>query len=413
MILMNNDMYCRIGNEGRGRRKRPHPSASPPPPLQQVFSHRHVAAGEAEAGGGGACAARVPGRSGPHAHSYLTRTSLTAFLILCIIITTLATIPVSARIRASGPYKVMLTTGNFSQSLQAAATDLSDPSRALFYLQNGTPLWYSISVQSTPAGITPVAADSSDLFTTTYYGASPLLPPANILPPTLSQDGTGKEASLKLALAFTAPGEQAQITLNPFEAHATLMDALELLLHLLGENSDGLQIGLLAPGEMQAIFTASSSMQYLQSFAGDYQSLLQSVASNSNSGSNGQNTLFQPAYACASDLVALVSDTTERAQLADMLWRLLGKTINPADIAQTLATFGQAQFGLGILGYLKDNALAVGSALFQQNNPVVTIRSVANVTPTPTVITPPLITPTPTVVVTPRITPTARPTNKP
>jgi len=160
-----------------------------------------------------------------------------------------------------------------------------------------------------------------------------------------------------------------------------------------------LQIGLLAPGELQAIFTASSSMQYLQSFASDYLSLLQSVPSSS--GPNGQNTLFQPAYTSASDLVALVTDTTERAQLADILWRLLGKTIDPASIARALATFGQAQFGLGILGYLKDNALAVGSTLFQQNNPVVTIQSVPNVTPTPTII------------ITPHTTPATRPTKKP
>jgi hypothetical protein len=216
----------------------------------------------------------------------------------------------------------------------------------------------------------------------------------------------GQGAGLKLALAFTGPGEQVQITLNPFETHAALMDALGLLLHLLGENSDGLQIGLLAPGELQAIFTASNSMQYLQSFANDYLSLLQSVLSSS--GSSAQNNLFQPAYTCASDLVALVTDTTERVQLSDMLWRLLGKTIAPASVNSTLATFGQAQFGLGMLGYLKDDALAVGRTLFQQNNPVVMLQSVTNVTPTPTVATP-----TPTVTIIPRITPTPGSTRKP
>ena len=324
---------------------------------------------------------------------------LTIFLILLIIGASPVFLRASARERTSRPYKVTLTTANFSQSLQAAATDLSDPSHALFYVQNATPLWYSISVQSTPADIAPVAADAGDLFTTTFYGTSPLLPPASILSPALSQAGTGRFASLKLALAFTAPDEQVQITLNPFDSHATLMDALALLLHLLGESADGLQIGLLAPGELQAIFTASSSMQYLQSFASDYLSLLQSVLSSS--GPNGQNTLFQPAYTCASDLVALVTDTTERAQLADMLWRLLGKTIDPASITHTLESFGGAQFGLGILGYLKDNTLAVGSTLFQQNNPIVTIQSIPNVTPTPTTGTPP------------PATPTARPTKKP
>lgn len=328
-----------------------------------------------------------------------SRILFTIFLSLLIIAASPVLLRASARSRASGPYKVTLTTANFSQSLQAAATDLSDPAHALFYVQNGTPLWYSISVQSTPTGIAPVAADSSDLFTTAFYGTSPLLPPASVLSPALSQEGTGRAASLKLALAFTAPGEQVQITLNPFNSHATLMDALALLLHLLGENSDGLQVGLLAPGQLQAIFTSANSMQYLQSFASDYLSLLQSIPSSS--GSNGQNALFQPAYSCASDLVALVTDTTERAQLADMLWRLLGKTIDPDSITHTLESFGGTQFGLSILGYLKDNALAVGSALFQQNNPVVTVQSIPNVTPTPTTGTPP------------SVTPTAHPTKKP
>jgi hypothetical protein len=353
-------------------------------------------------------AARVP--SGSHARSRMVGAALTVVLILCVVVTTLATALVSAQTRASGPYKITLTTTNFSQSLQATAADLSDPARALFNLQNGTPFWYSISVQSTPADITPVPADPGDLLTTTLYGTSPLLPPVSSLLPTLSQSGVGQGASLKLALAFTGSGEQVQITLNPFEAHAALMDALGLLLHLLGENGDGLQIGLLAPGVLQAIFTASSSMQYLQSFANDYLALLQSVLTNSNSssGSSGQNNLFQPAYTCASDLVALVTDTTERAQLADILWRLLGKTIAPASINSTLATFGQVQFGLGMLGYLKDNALAVGRTLFQQNNPVVMLQSVSNVTPTPKIATP-----TPTVTIIPRITPTPASTRKP
>ncbi len=320
--------------------------------------------------------------------------AFTAVLILCVVVTTLATALVSAQTRASGPYKIILTTTNFSQSLQATAADLSDPARALFNLQNGTPFWYSVSVQSTPAGIAPVSADPADLLTTTLYGTSPLLPTVGALLPTLPQSGVVQSASLKLALAFTGPGEQVQITLNPFEAHAALMDALGLVLHLLGENGDGLQIGLLAPGVLQAIFTASSSMQYLQSFANDYLALLQSVPSSASS--SGQNNLFQPAYTCASDLVALVTDTTERAQLADMLWRLLGKTIAPASINSTLATFGQVQFGLSMLGYLKDNALAVGSTLFQQNNPVVILQSVSSVTPTPTVTILPRITSTPT-----------------
>src|SRR5690348_3386580 len=105
-----------------------------------------------------------------------SRILLTIFLILLIIGASPVFLGASARSLASSLYKVTLTTANFSQTLQAAAIDLSDPSHALFYVQNGTPLWYSISIQSTPAGISPTVANPGDLFTAT----SPLLPPASV-----------------------------------------------------------------------------------------------------------------------------------------------------------------------------------------------------------------------------------------
>ena len=70
-------------------------------------------------------AARVP--SGSHPHSRMVGATLTVVLILCVVVTTLVTALVSAQTRASGSYKVILTTANFSQSLQATAADLSDP----------------------------------------------------------------------------------------------------------------------------------------------------------------------------------------------------------------------------------------------------------------------------------------------
>ena len=298
------------------------------------------------------------------------------------------------------PYRVTLTANNFGQTLSASALDLSNPGHATFSLQNGTPFWYSVSAQSTPAGITPVAADASDMVTTTFYGATPLLPAVDALPPDFAN---GHGISLKLAITFTAPNEQIQLTLNPFEAHAALMDTLSLLLRLLGERATGLQIGLLSPGVLKSLFDNLSSMRYLQSLANDYALLLQAVLSD-------PKNLLQPAYTCARDLQGLLTDTAERAHLADILWQVLGKTLARAQILATLNAFERAQVGLGMVAFFRDYALVTGSALFQQNNPTVVLQSVPNVGSTPTV-TPSLpVMPTGTPKVPPVATPTVKPT---
>lgn len=324
----------------------------------------------------------------------LRRLALSCLLLLALVLLESGVIsPTTTRAtlasHATGlPYKVGLVANNFGQNLFAAAIDLSNPQRALFSLQNVTPFWYSVSLQSNPVGMQLTPADASDLVTTTFYGAFTLLPATGVLP---SSD-VGRGATLKLAAAFTGPGEQVQLTLNPYDTHATLMDAISLLLRLLGERADGAQIGLLAPGVLKTIFDDVATMHYLQSLASDYASLLQSVpqgASSSSSGSNGSSplsasSLFQPAYTCARDLEGLVSDTTERGQLADVLWLAMGKTIARASIVATLSGFGQAQFGLGILGYLKDEAQIAGGAIFQQNNPTLLLQSSANAMSSPT-----------------------------
>ncbi len=275
----------------------------------------------------------------------------------------------------STPYKVELAASNFGQNLFASAVDLSNPGRALFSLQNGTPFWYALSLQSSPAGMQLTPADSTDLLTTTFYGTIPLLPASNVLP--ASYIGQQHAAALRLAVAFTGPGEQVQLTLNPFDSHAALMDIVSLLLHLFGERADGVQVGLLAPNVLKTIFDDATSMRYLQSLASDYAALLQSVP-------GGSTNLLQPAYVCASDLVGLVADPTERQLLADILWLAMGKTVARASIVATLSGFGQAQFGLGILGYLKDEAQLAGGAIFQQNNPTLLLQSIPNVASTHT-----------------------------
>jgi hypothetical protein len=301
----------------------------------------------------------------------ITMSLLTLLLAMLVPgITSLA----AARVFHAGspPYKVELVANNFGQNLFASAIDLSNPQRALFSLQNATPFWYGVSLQSSPAGMQLIPADASDLVTTTFYGTIPLLPASGVLPAGV----VGRGATLKLAITFTGPGEQTQLTLNPFDTYATLMDTLSLLLRLLGERADGVQIGLLAPSVLKIIFDDASTMRYLQSLASDYALLLQGVSQGASSSSSSSG-LFSLAYTCARDLVGLVSDTTEREQLAEVLWLAMGKTIARASIVTTLSAFGQAQFGLGMLGYLKDEAQVAGGAVFQQNNPTLLLQSVA------------------------------------
>lgn len=304
-------------------------------------------------------------------------------------------------------YRVTLTTRDFGQNLFASAIDLSNPGHALFSLQNGTPLWYAISVQSAPAGMVPFAADSSDMVTHVFYGAVPLLPAVDVLPQNFAY-GQQPGAILKLGVTFTGSGKQVELILSPYESHAALMDVISLLLHLLGEQGSGIQIGLLAPGALQTIFNDATSMHYLQSLADDYAALLQTVPTTFNS--SDASTLFQPAYTCARDLIGLVADPTERSQLADILWLALGKTIARDLVVKTLGTLGQADFGLGMLGFLKDEAQVIGDALFQQSPSTLLLQSVPNAgapTPTPTPIS--RSTPTPIPISRPAPTPTLRP----
>src|SRR5579864_5885565 len=222
----------------------------------------------------------------------------------------------SARQERAGSvqYKVTLAANNFGQNLFAYALDLSNPGRALFGLQNGTPFWYGVSAQSTPANIAPFPADANDLVTNVFDGTLSLLPADDVLPSNYAY-GQQHIPILKLAISFTGPGEQAQVTLNPYEPHAALMDVISLLLHLLGEQTDGLQIGLLAPHVLSTIFNSALTMRYLQSLSDDFASLLQSVPDQGDASS-----LLQDAYTCARDLSGLVSDATERVPLANILW---------------------------------------------------------------------------------------------
>ncbi len=319
--------------------------------------------------------------------------------------------------RAASPYHATLSTSNFTlQTLEVGADDMSDPTHVTFHLQNGSPFWYGITVQSTPSGMMPTPANQSgDLVTNTFLGTTMLLPPAGVLPFDRS-NGTYSYEALRLALAFSGPNEQVQLTLNPFDSHAAALDVLTLILQLLGQRNGMAQIGLVTPGGLGAVFNEVSTMQDFSSLTNDYTQLLQSATqtngTTNSTGATDSGASLAQAYTCAKDLVALLTNQSEQLLLGNMLWNLVGKVISRANILAAIASFNAAQFALGVEGFLRDEATAMGTSLFQASNPTVLIQTLLNVLPTPTPtaaqtsVTP---SPTPTRTPLPGVTPIIHP----
>jgi hypothetical protein len=310
----------------------------------------------------------------------------------------------------SVPYRVSITTSNFRISLlSASADDLGNPGHVVFHLQNGTALWYGISTQSTPAGINLVSTTSTDIVSSTFLGATPLLPPTQVLP-TDAWNGVYHFESLQMSASFTSPGQQLQLTLSPTEPHAVALDVLTLLLNLLGQHATGTQIGLLENGLLPTIFTTASAMKDFQSLVQDYSRVL------TNTQDKTQTLSY--AYACALDISNLLSDSSEQATLADLLWLVQGKAVTRDSILHTITSFSQAQFGLAIEGFLKGQVAALAPLLPDTNAPTVLLQTVSNVTPTPstttatTIISSPGATMTSTPTGTSTVAPIVSPTSK-
>jgi len=275
------------------------------------------------------------------------------------------------------PYTVSLSTSNFNiQMLTAVADDLNDPLQAKFSLRNGTHLWYGISLQSTPAGMQLLPAEQNgDLVTTTFINASPVLPPAEVLP--FDQDNAShKYAQLRLKAAFSGPDQRLQLKVDPADVHALTLDICDLLLHLLGQRNSSVQIGLLAPGTLKELFDTTSNLRDFSTLVNDYSQLL--------SAAPDESALLAHAYNCAVDLVALLADPTEQAVIADQLWKIQGKAISRASVLKVMSDFTRTQSGLAVEGYIKNIVLSYGTALVPQNNPVVLLRTASPAKPTPT-----------------------------
>jgi streptogramin lyase len=325
---------------------------------------------------------------------------LTVPLLMCLLLTIAPKEPAT---HAASPYYGTLSISNFGmQFLHAQADNLKDPRHALFTLTNGAALWYGILVQSRPIGLQPVAADPFSDIVSAELAQYGLLPPSGIIP--LNTNGTFFE-TVHLAASFSGPGQQMQITINPFTSPAVAFDVLNLLLQLLGANTTNIEIGLLTPGNLHAILDEISTANDLVSLIGDFKNMLQAVPTNTLA-------VLGDAHACVNDLFKLFANANELQVLGKILVRMLGPAI--PGIAVTLASFAA---GLGtflatvkVAKFLADLALSLGSYLFQQGAfPTVMVQSISSVVPT--AVQTSTLSPTP--VLTPTLISTAAPAPTP
>ena len=320
------------------------------------------------------------------------------WLLFIVIIGTVG----SGGARTANPvYTMMFSTINFSsQFLQAAADDLSNPAQSTFHLENGSLLWYGITITSNPAGMLPIPVDAAnDLVTATFFDKSPLLPPIYVLPFDQQNNAYHYEV-LKLQAAFFGPGQQLRLTLSPTDPHAVALDMLDLLLNLFGQRTGGAAVGLLAPGTLIEVLALTATMKDFHTLVEDYIQVLQ----------NAQNmqTVQTSAQQCAVDIKTLLADSEEKSILTDILWKMLGKAISREHIFATVTNFSSVQFEMALVDFMKNVAVSLSFTLFERDMPAVVLQTTSTPTPTPTPTPSP--TPTPTPEPTPIPTPTPTPT---
>jgi virginiamycin B lyase len=321
-------------------------------------------------------------REQQHLQRKLISVVFSTLLLLSPILSNLLQIPV---VRAVSPYYITMSDNYFgAQILSAEEDNFTNPAHATFSLLNGTQLWYSIIQDPSSPDVPMTAADPrGDLVTATFFTYH-LLPPTGAFP--LDWNGSYQFETLNLAASFSAAGQSIQFELSPFTYQAALMDALHLLTQIIGSKDQNDAAGLLIPGSIQSIFDAASSMTDLVHLVNDLSKVINAYPH--------VDTMTEYAYDCAKDLGSLLGNGEEVNRLANILWLMQGKVIPLSEVITSLESMGGywgriIQLGLSIFGFVRDELLAMGSVLFEQHNPTVSLQSNAVATPTPTPTQPP------------------------
>ncbi len=299
------------------------------------------------------------------------RGRLMAAMIAALLLTSLPFVSLAHAARLQRPqdaFKVLLTTSHFGlQFLHAAADNLKDPNGATFSVTNGATLWYGMDVKATAGVSHPTAADPVGDPVTDFLGAVGLLPPSDIIP--INLDGSLFE-TIKLREAFTAPGQQVTITLTPFSSKALILDALSILLSLVGMQSST-AFGLLQ-GALGQVLQLVTRIGALIKFIGDLNHLLAAVPN--------VGAALLAANACVDDLIQLFSNQDEVKLLGQVFVLMLGSVASD-EVVSAIAGFASAIIGVieavRLGKYLLDFGLSLGSFLFQGDvAPTVTLQSI-------------------------------------
>jgi hypothetical protein len=302
---------------------------------------------------------------------------MTVFLTIVLFIVAASNVIAEEPVaHAAERFYATLDAQNFVNTNLLNATPLSsrntNPGDLPFDLVNASMLWYDIQVTHQDVPINPANSIFQDTESAAYLGLD-LLPPNTTTPFDCfclisSQDIEGD-------VTFTQPNQTVTFTLNPFTGRAATLDAITIILYLIGDVGGVPFAGLLGPNAVKIILDFAS----IPTFTYAVNELLASFESLPNIGAATSHSLN-----FLRDLYGLLNSRVDFEKLATALDKLLGG--NEIDIS-FLGPITQALDGLSswvgkatalyhLATFLTDEALTMGQLLTTGANPTVTLKSV-------------------------------------
>ena len=248
-------------------------------------------------------------------------------LVVLLLVTILGAPPVPAR--AQTPFEVTFSTQNFGGVLlRAVPKDLDNPAHVTFTLEDGSQLWYSLEMQATPASLHLQAADPLHDLVSTVFTKVGLLKPSQIL--LVNAKGEIAE-DLDLAVDFSEPNQQLQITLDPFDYKAAAMDIIGLLLDYVGLVTPSAQVGLLTAGQITEILDAVTKFQELNELVVDLITMGKDIANEESITRDGLNI--------AVDMYKVFGTKATREKLAAILAKAVQGALPNSSVVKTVLSF--------------------------------------------------------------------------
>ncbi|HLW03622.1 MAG TPA: hypothetical protein VKT82_33555 [Ktedonobacterales bacterium] len=318
------------------------------------------------------------------AHPSLLRVISRSLQAMLVILSLLSALPA----RADAPVSVTMTTENFGGLLiDAAQQDLSNPAHATFTLSNGSQLWFGLETQANPSSLKLQAADPLDDVVGAAFASAGLLQPTDVVPkpadliPVDSKVHLFEE--LNLAVAFTGPDQQMQVTLNPFQWSACALDVFGVVLEYLGMINPAFQIGLLKPRQVAEIIKAIEDAPKLAALVNDFISGWHAIGTADSSAKKVQKMV-----AVGTDILNIFVDAHSREQLISILSKIVQGALSEASITKVVDTFSiikRALSAVKIAGFFVDYLLTFGAFVYHHEQyPTVILQSHAERSPTPT-----------------------------